>query len=135
METIDRPFRFTRAFCLIWALLSLPAFMLTGSAKLGPWYSDLGITIVVSLIATFILYGPVLLVRQMVRSGSRGRFIARVFLPAFLAGVLLIGGLSFWGFYPESTARVLALSLVVAATGYLSWSVKRDYCRRSDHVS
>jgi hypothetical protein len=121
MQTIDRPFRFTWDFVVVWALLVAPAFLLTYRSDLGPWYSYCGILILLPLFATFVLYGPVLLARQMIRSSSRGWFVARVFLSIVLVAVLLFGGLFLSGFYTESRARMLAFFFTAAATIYLSW--------------
>ncbi len=125
MQAIDRPFRFTRDFCVVWALLVVPAFFVTRRQDVGPWYSEGAFLILVPLFATFVLYGPVLLVRQVIRSGSRGRFVARVLFSIVLAAALLFGGLLLSGIYTESLARILAFVFTIAATVYLSWRLER----------
>src|SRR6266480_4000089 len=97
MQPVDRPFRFTRDFCVVWALLVVPTFFLTRQHDFGTWYSNIAVLIVAPLFATFVLYGPVLFVRQVIRSGSRGWFVARVFLSIVLAAALLLGGLRLSG--------------------------------------
>jgi hypothetical protein len=124
MQQIDRPFRLTWDFLVVWALLVVPVFLVTHHADLGPWYSYCGILILLPLIATFVLYGPVLLVRQIVRSGSRGWFVARVFLSITLVAVLLFGGLYLSGFYTSSHARILAFLFSAAAVAYLNWRLE-----------
>jgi predicted permease len=60
------------------------------------WHSrwdDYIFLLFVSLFCTFLIYGPVLLVRQIVRSGSRGSFVARVFLSILLVTILFFIGL------------------------------------------
>jgi hypothetical protein len=121
MKPIDRPFRFTWDFCAVWALLVAPVFVLAHRSNFGPWYSLCAIAIVGPLIAAFFIYGPVLLMRQVIHSGSRGWFILRTFLSIVLAATLLFGALYFSGTYTESRARVLAFVFTAAATGYLSW--------------
>jgi len=125
MQTVDRPFRFTWDFCIVWVLLVVPTFFLTRRLDLGPWYSGAAFFVLVPLFAAFVLYGPVPLVRQMVRSGSRGRFAARVFLSVAFVAVLLFGGLLFSGLYTESGARIFAFVFTALATGYLSWRLER----------
>ena len=125
MQAIDRPFRFTWDFCIVWALLVVPAFLLTRRHDVGPWYSEGAFLILVPLIATFVLYGPVLLVRQVVRSGSRGWFVARAFLSIVLTAALLLGGMLISGFYTESRARIFSFVFTAAATVYLSWRLER----------
>ena len=125
MEPIDRPFRFTFDFCVVWALLVLPTFLLTRHMNFRPWYSYAGILILLSLFAAFVLYGPVLLVRQIIRSGTRGWFVVRIFLAILLVAVLLFGVLYFSGFYSESRARILAYFFAAAATVFLSWRTEQ----------
>ena len=121
MQPIDRPFRFSWDFCVVWALLAVPAFVLLRREDTGPWYSRYACIIVLSLFATFVLYGPVMLSRQIVRSGSHGRDVLRVLISILLVAALLFVGLMVSGFYSHSNARILALFFVVAATVYLHW--------------
>jgi hypothetical protein len=68
----------------------------------------------VSLFATFLIYGPVLLARQIIRYGSRGWFVARVLLSILLVTVLFFVGLyisghgkdvsGLWGFIAAGIA-------------------------------
>ena len=85
MQSIDRPFRFTWDFVVVWALLVVPAFLLTRRSDFGPWYSYCGILILLPLFAAFVLYGPVLLARQIICSDSRGWFVARLFISIIFA--------------------------------------------------
>jgi hypothetical protein len=124
MEPIDQPFRFTWDFCVIWALLTVPALIqvLSGRWNFGPWYSNVAFIIVVPFIATFFIYGPVLFVRQIIGSGSRGWFVARVFVTivlmiALFFGILLVVGRgkdisSFW-----------CLIVAGVAGAYLHWRI------------
>ncbi|HTB84300.1 MAG TPA: hypothetical protein VK742_11650 [Candidatus Sulfotelmatobacter sp.] len=123
MEPIDRPFRVTWDFCVAWALLTLPtlALVLSNQWDFGPWYSKIAFVIVVPFMATFFVYGPVLFIHQIIRSGSRGWFVARVFLAIFLVALLLFGGLYLSGFYTVGRARMLAFVFAGAATTFLSW--------------
>ena len=125
MQAIDRPFRFGWDFCVVWALLVVPVFFLTRSFDAGPWYSEAALLVLVSLFATFVLYGPVLLARQVIHSGARGRFAIRVLLSIVLTAVLLFGGLFFSGAYTESRARILGFIFTAGATAYLSWRLER----------
>src|SRR6516164_66905 len=121
MEPIDRPFHFTWDFCVVWALLVVPTFLLTRHLDFQPWYSYAGILILLPLFAAFALYGPVLLIHQIIRSGYRGRFVARRFFATLLVAALLFVGLRLSGFYTESRASILAFFFVGAATLFLSW--------------
>jgi len=125
MQAIDRPFRFTWDFCVVWALLVVPFFFLTRSRDIGPWYSEAALLILAPLFATFVLYGPVLLVRKVVHSGSRGWFVLRVFLSVLLVALLLFGGLLLSGAYTESRARIFGFVFTAVATMYLSWRLER----------
>ena len=127
MQPIDKPFRFTWDFCVVWLLLAVPTYLLTRSSNFGPWYSYAGILILVPLFAAFAIYGPVLLVRQIIRSGSRGRFVAQTFLAILLVAALVFGGLLASGFYTESRARILAFFFSGAATLFLNWRLDKRF--------
>ena len=89
MSEIDKPFRFTWDFCLVWAFLAVPIWFVIRHTDFATWYSHGALIVVGSLLATFILYGPVLLLRQIIRSGSRGWFVLRVFLSVIIVTSLL----------------------------------------------
>lgn len=105
----------------MWALLAVPTIVLTRGANIGPWYSHYGCVILVSLFATFFLYGPVLLSRQIIRSGSHGWLVLRVLISILLVATLLFVGLLVSGFYSRGNARLLAFGFVVVATVFLHW--------------
>ena len=98
MEPIDRPFRFTWDFCVVWALLLVPLLVFARRWDLGPWYSYCAFIIVVPFIATFFIYGPVLFARQIIRSGSRGWLVARAFISVLLVLILFFGVLYISGY-------------------------------------
>ena len=124
MQPIDPPFRFTLNFCVVWALLAIPTLFLIRGAEIGPWYSAAAALILSSLFATFVLYGPVLLARQIGRSGSRGWFVVRLLLSILLLALLLFGGLWISGRYTETRAQELAFILSAFATAYLYWRLQ-----------
>src|ERR1700733_4377313 len=102
MSEIDKPFRFTWDFCLVWAFLAVPIWFVIRHTDFATWYSHGALIVVGSLLATFILYGPVLLLRQIIRSGSRGWFVLRVFLSVIIVTSLLFGVLFISGFWTET---------------------------------
>jgi hypothetical protein len=124
MQPIDRPFRFTRDFIVVWALLAVPVFLLMHRSDFGPWYSFCNILILLPLFAAFVLYGPVLLARQIIRSGSRGWFVACV-----LISVLLVTALFFVGLYVSGRGKdvsgIWGGVAACVATIYLSWRLER----------
>jgi uncharacterized membrane protein YphA (DoxX/SURF4 family) len=126
MQPVDGPFRFTRDFCVVWALLVVPTFCLTPQQAMGPWYSEVAFLVLVPLFATFVLYGPVLLFQQIVGSGSRGRLVGRVLLSVVFVGPLLFGALLICGIYTEWSARAFAFFVTAAATAYLRWRVENE---------
>jgi hypothetical protein len=126
MQPIDRPFRFTLDFSVVWVLLAVPTFFLTRRIDMGPWFSQLAVLILLPLFATFVLYGPVLLARQIFRSGSRGWFVARVLLSILMFTVLLFGGLLLSGYYTEGRARIYAFACSGFATAYLNWRLRHE---------
>jgi len=126
MQPIDRPFRFTLDFCVVWALLAVPTFFLIRQWDVGPWYSRVAAIILLPLFATFVLYGPVLLARQIIRSGSRGWFVARVLLSILMVAALVFGGLWLSGYYSETRARILAYAFSAFATAWLHWRLEHE---------
>lgn len=122
MQPIDKPFRFTWDFCLVWAALAVTIFFVARRWDLGPWYSQVAFFIVVPFIATFFIYGPVLLVRQIIRSGSRGWFVARVFLTIVLVAALFFSVLSFLG-HGRDISAFWTLMVSGMATAYLHWKI------------
>jgi hypothetical protein len=120
MEPIDKPFRFTWDFCVVWAILAIPALaqVLSGRWNSGPWYSNASFLVVVPFIATFFVYGPVLLVRQIIHSGTRGWFVARVFLSILLVTTLFFVCLYIFG-RGKDVSSIWGCIAACAATLYL----------------
>jgi hypothetical protein len=117
MEPIDRPFRFTWDFCVVWLMLAVPVFFLARRwDPLDAVWSSCILTLLLSLFATFFVYGPVLLMRQVIRSGSRGWLIVRV-------AIMLVAALFLFGFSVLERGGDIALWPVilvsVGATFYL----------------
>jgi len=123
MQPIDRPFRFTWDFCVVWALLLVTILILSHQWDLGPWYSHCAFIIVVPFIATFFVYGPVLLLRQIIRSGSRGWFVARVFVTTVLVIALFFGCLRVLG-HGKDISGLWPLIVAGIASAYLDWRIK-----------
>lgn len=127
MQPIDKPFRFSWDFCIVWALLFVPVSLLARHLESGPWYSFWAFTVLGSLYAVFIVYGPVLFMQQVVRSGSRGWFVLRAFLSIIVTAIMLLAVLYCSGCYTEERGHIFACLFTFAATGYLSW---RTECNR-----
>jgi hypothetical protein len=133
MQPVDRPFRLSLDFSIVWSVLAVPAFFLIRRADIGPWFSQAAALILLPLFGTFVLYGPVLLARQIVGSGSRGRFVARVFV-SFLVVAALCAAIMFFtgqGEHPSwwcGTASWVAIS-------YLQWMLEpRCYNGRASGI-
>ena len=95
---------FTWDFCIVWALLEIPTLLLVSTSYWEadqPWYSKCAFLIVVPFIGTFILYGPIMFIRQIMHSGSRGRFVLRVYLLIVLLVALFFGGLLIFGHHKD----------------------------------
>jgi len=123
MQPIDKPFRFTRDFCIVWALLAVGVhLMLRHERPNQTWYSYPAMIIIGSLLATFLVYGPVLLARQIIQSGSRGWFVARVFISIVLAAALFAAILYFTG--NRGNHYVTSTGMAFIATLYLNSRLK-----------
>jgi hypothetical protein len=123
MQPIDRPYRFTLDFGVVWALLAVPVLFLIRGSNIGPWYSQAAEVILLSLFATFVLYGPVLLARQIVRSGTRGWFVLRVFLSILFAALVYAGVLFFTGQGQHASWTGTASFVAIV---YLHWRLRHE---------
>jgi hypothetical protein len=124
-EAIDQAFRPKADFFVAWALLAVPTFLLTRSMETEQsWYSYGAILILFSLFATIILYGPVLLARQIIRSGTRGWFVVRVFVSTLLAVVLFAAMMYLTGHGAHGGSYAFAISF--AASAYLHWRLRNE---------
>jgi hypothetical protein len=120
MQPIDKPFRFMWDFCAVWALLTMTILFLSWRWDIGPWFSYLAFIIVTPFIATFFIYGPVLLARQVIRSGSRGWFVARVFFSTLFVLILFFIGLYVFG-HGKDISSIWGGIAACVATVYLQW--------------
>jgi membrane-anchored protein YejM (alkaline phosphatase superfamily) len=123
MNEIDKPFRFTLDFCLIWGTFTIVVWFLSRQMDLVTWYSHAAFIIVGSLLATFFIYGPVLLVRQAIHSGSRGWFVLRVFISIILVLSLFFTAWFVSGLWTETRGHIAGLILCAVATIYLHWRI------------
>jgi hypothetical protein len=123
MKPIDQPFRPKWDFFVAWAFLAVATFLLTSQMEKDQgWYSYSAILILLSLFATIIIYGPVLLAVLIVRSGSRGWFVARTFISVLLGVGLFCSVLFFTGHGNNSSQMWSGLVIAVAIT-YLHWRI------------
>jgi hypothetical protein len=120
MREIDRPFRFTWDFCLVWALFFGIALYFLPPSKGAHAYEHPLAALLVSVFATFLVYGPLLLVRQIFASGSRGWFVARAFVSVLLV-ILLGAGVFYFVPYTPSRGDLFVFVAAIASTLYLQW--------------
>jgi hypothetical protein len=121
---IDRSFRFTWDFCLVWLVFFIVTLYTFPTSKGAHSYEHPLASLLVSLFATFLIYGPVLLVRQVVRSGSRGWFVARVFLSLLLLLFVATGIFYFTGYTPER-GHVFGAIAGFSSIAFLHWRLER----------
>jgi hypothetical protein len=124
MQPIDRPFRFTVDFAVVWVVLAVPGYLLISRTDIGPWYSQAAALVLLPLFAAFVLYGPVLLARQIIRSGARGWFVLRVLVSVVLMAVFLAAVLFFTGHGEHAAYWTGTASFV--ATVYLHWRLRDE---------
>jgi hypothetical protein len=126
MQPIDRPFRPAWDFFVVWVFLAAVMFFVTRRSELAElpvaYYAEL---ILVPFFATFILYGPVLLARQIIRSGSRGWFVARVFLSIILALGAFCFILYFTG-HADDRSQMWSGVAISIALAYLHWRLRDE---------
>jgi hypothetical protein len=125
MHPIDRPFRFTLDFCIVWLVLAVPTYLLTRRWDIyEPTWSFCSLVLLLSLFATFCIYGPVILARQIIRSGSHGWFVARVFVSVLLVTVMFFGVLYISG-HGKDVSGIWGGVAAFAAITYLHWKLGR----------
>src|SRR5260221_6159303 len=78
MMQIDKPFRISRRFALVWTCLAGAVGLVVFRRYHGAIYEKVSVTLLGSLYATFCLYGPILLARQVFKSGGRGWFVLQI---------------------------------------------------------
>jgi len=123
MKPIDQPFKPKWDFYVAWALLAVGTLWLTrGMQKDEGWVAYPALVIVLSLFSTIILYGPVLLARQIIRSGSRGWFVLRVLISTLLGAVLFAAAMYFTG-HGDHSSWWSGTAAFVAIT-YLHWRLR-----------
>lgn len=94
MTPIDQQFRPKKDFFIAWFVIAVVAVAYARPwAYELPWFSKIAWVLVVPFILTFFIYGPILFLRQVVRSGSRGWFVFRVFASICLSTALFLGTL------------------------------------------
>jgi hypothetical protein len=120
VREIDKPFRFTWDFCLVWALFFSVALYMVPQLKGAHAYERPLLALMVAVFATFLLYGPVLLVRQIFASGSRGWFVGRALVSVLLV-ILLGAGVFYFIPYTPSKGHVFAFVAAGVSTLYLQW--------------
>ena len=123
MSEIDQPFKPKTDFYIAWGVVTVATVLYTKpwSSDL-PWYSEAAFALVVPLFFTFIVYGPFLLLRQILRSRARGWFVLRGFLLLVLAAVLVLVSHQVSGRYSGATARYCAALLMA---GVVVWFRRR----------
>jgi hypothetical protein len=124
MEPIDQPFRPKWDFYVVWTFFAVVILWLTHQGEKDTvWYCYCAILILSSLFATIVLYGPVLLARQIIRSGSRGWFVVRVLVSTLLAVVVFCFILLVTGHANNGSQWWSGLAIAVAMT-YLHWRLR-----------
>lgn len=121
---VDRPFRFTWNFCVVWLVLFAVTLYSLPASKGAHAYEHPLASALVSLFATFLIYGPVLLVRQILRSGSRGWFIARIFVSVLLV-LLLAAGVFYFIPYTPDRGHIFAFIAGGGSVVFLQWRLER----------
>src|ERR1051325_1917197 len=108
-------------FYIVWALFGVGTIWLTrtGAWDAG-WIEYPAIVILLSLFSTIVFYGPVLLARQIIRSGSRGWFVLRVLVSTLLGVVLFCVILLVTGHANNHSQWWSGLVIATAMT-YLHW--------------
>jgi hypothetical protein len=104
----------------------MPTFLLVQKYVAGSyWYSNFALAIIVSLFLDFLLYGPVLLLRQIRSSGTRGYFMLRVVVSVLMFIVIAVAVMYFGNLSSkeEGWARFAILSIAAVASFYVNYRI------------
>ena len=126
MEEIDMPFRPCKDFVVVWALIAAVLVAITQPWNFGlPWYSEVAFAALIPFLATFVLYGPVLLLRQVRRSETRGRLVLTAFIEtvSILAIMLVVCRLII--FRDGELSPIIVILLSIGAILYLNIRIKK----------
>ncbi len=121
---IDRPFRLTVPFCLVWALVAYPAYLLVHKSEPAYWIDEVAEFILFSVFLTFVLYGSVLLVWQIISSGPRGLHIGILLLSYLFLCSLFVCGLIYFGLCPPDAVGRMGSVLFTFATIFIRSKLK-----------
>lgn len=98
MRPIDQEFRPRKDFFVAWFLIAVVAVIIGRPWSFDlPWFSKVAWILVVPFILTFFIYGPALLARQIIHSGTRGWFVFRTALAVIVGAALILGTLHLAG--------------------------------------
>jgi hypothetical protein len=126
MNPIDQEFRPKRDFFVAWFLVAVAAIALGRPWTFDlPWFSKVAWTVVVPFIGTFFVYGPVMLMRLVIRSGSRGWVVFRTFLSVVLGVGLIFGVIHVAGMDTSIVGRIASMVLPALAIICLGLRTKR----------
>ena len=121
MKPIDAQFRPKMDFFVAWFLIALASVTFAQPWNDGlPWFSTVAWILVVPFILTFFIYGPILLMREVIRSGSRGWLVFREFLSITLALVIYTGAVLITGKNSASSGHLSGFALTWIAINYLN---------------
>ena len=116
MDEIDKPFRPKWDFYLVWVAFAVVAGIFHDKIAYDlPWYSKMASVVIFSLFATLFFYVPVLLLRQAIRSGARGRRVLFQCVLVLGPGILICGCLLFAGLDNAAKGLVFPLLLIGCA--------------------
>ena len=121
MKPIDQQFRPKKDFFVAWFLIAVAMIAFARPWSFDePWFSKVAWILVVPFIGTFFIYGPVMVVRQVVQSGSHGWLVLRTFLSVVLGIALILVAMHIAGLETSSVGRLVPLVLPAIAIIYLN---------------
>jgi hypothetical protein len=127
MLEIDKPFRITPRFAVVWGCLAVAVGFLAFRYYDGTAYQKVAITLAGSLYATFCLYGPILLARQVIKSGGRGWFVFQVAVTVVLGAGLLLAMVAFFNRGEVPDGAIAPVTLLVFFNLH-------EWLRRDPHI-
>jgi hypothetical protein len=116
MSPIDQEFRPKKDFFVAWFLIAVAAVAIGRPWSFDlPRFSKVAWILVVPFILTFFIYGPVLLARQIIHSGTRGWLVFRTFMAVILGAGLILGVLHLAGLQGSAFAQIVEVGVTAFA--------------------
>ena len=119
-------------FVIVWAVLLAATLILLPNWADVSLFQRSELALVTSLFAAFVLELGWAFIREICTTGSRGLLEARLFVLVVVVAAVLLGGMSWLGWYSETRGHLFAALFTPAAILYVRSRLDQHGTNRSD---